>query len=232
MSSTAPEPDTQATPIGSNDDSAEKYGDMNGNADGFEAESPQAKQAKAEALAHARAARAARAKYTRLVSQQAGAGNPNPMNRVQAESLGDKVATLSNRIDGAELSFALARIVDQFHHSSFVEAKERDPGGKAVWSGLATFAPVMFLRPRKRGHGVGGRLSDPRILSLGVTALVALADAINANRLKSGESQANGKPPGQGPPDEPPPTTTSENLTDQTSEDRDPGKPKISRSSK
>src|SRR5512133_568384 len=88
MTSPSPDPDTEATtPLPSDDDSATKHLEgVSGDAGSFEAESPQARQAKAEALAHARAARVARAKYARLVSQQIGVPNSNPGNKMQAES--------------------------------------------------------------------------------------------------------------------------------------------------
>jgi hypothetical protein len=201
MSSTSPEPDAQTTPVAGNDDSAEKYGDMNGNAEGFEAESPQAKQAKAEALAHARAARAARAKYARMVSQQAGAPN-SPNNKMQAESFGDMVAAQGNRIGGVELSFIASRLVDQINRS-LIEVRQRDPAVNEGWShpavkaalsGLVAWAPLGLLRPGKRGHGVRGIVSNPRTLSFGAATLIGLVEVIDTNaRIKRDEDKAEEK---------------------------------------
>jgi hypothetical protein len=183
MSNTSPEPDTQAMPMASNDDS--------GNAEGMEGESPEAKQAKAEALAHARAARAARAKYARLVSQQGGA-NPNPNNKMHAESSADLMAAQSNRIGGTELSFVVSRFVDQIH-SGFVEVRDPEPRVKAGLSGLATWLPLAALRPPKRGRGIGAVVSDPRIWSLGAAAVVAVAETIDTDRRQ--KDQAKGQTP-------------------------------------
>jgi hypothetical protein len=190
MSNTSPEPDAQATPMAGNDDSAEKYGAMNGNAEGFEGESPEAKQAKAEALAHARAARAARAKYARLVSQQGGA-NPNPNNKMHAGSMGDLMAAQSNRIGGAEWSLAASRVVDQIH-SGFVDVRDPEPRVKAGLSALAALLPVAALRPPKRGHGIGALVTDPRWLSLGAAVVVAVAETIDTDRRQ--KEQAKGQP--------------------------------------
>jgi hypothetical protein len=194
MSNTSPEPDTQATPMAGNDDSAEKYGAMNSNAEGFEGESPEAKQAKAEALAHARAARAARAKYARLVSQQGGA-NPNPNNKMHAESMGDLMAAQSNRTGGAEWSLAASRVIDQLHRG-FVEVRAPEPRVKAGLSALATWLPLAALRPPKRRHGIGALVSDPRWLSLGGAVVFAVAETIDTDRRQ--KEQAKGQPPQDG----------------------------------
>lgn len=196
MSSTSPDPDTEAAPVAGNDDSAAKYLDgVSGDAEGFEAESPQARQAKAEALAHARAARAARAKYARLVSQQAGVPNRNPNNKMQAESFSDMVAAQGDRIGGAEMSLVVTRVVDQLH-SSFAEVREMPPAAKAGVAGLAAWVPLLLLRPAKRGHGVGGFVSDPRVWSFGALALVALGEIVDTNaRLKRDGDQVKAKVP-------------------------------------
>jgi hypothetical protein len=177
MSSTSPE----ATPAASSDDSPMRHLESaRGDAESFEAESPQARQAKAEALAHARAARAARAEYARLVSQQNGVPNPNPNNKMRAESLSDIVPAQGNSIVGAEMALIAARIVDQAH-SSFLEVpavKDWPPAAKAAVAGVAAWAPLTLLRPAKRRHGFGGFVTDPRVWTLGPSALLALAKGI------------------------------------------------------
>jgi hypothetical protein len=170
-----------------NDDSAEKYSPMNGNAEGLEGESAEARQARAEALAHAKAARAAKAKYARLVSQQGGT-NPNPGNKMHVESLADLMAAQSNRIGGAELSFIASRFVDQIH-SGFAEVRDSKPPVKAGLSGLATWVPLAFLRPPKRRHGIGAFVTDPRILSLGAAVVIAVAETIDTDRRQRAQAE-------------------------------------------
>jgi uncharacterized protein YjdB len=173
MSSTAP--DTEATHLAGNDDSAEKYVDgMSGDGEGFEAETPQARQAKAEALAHARAARAARAKYARLVSQQAGVPNRNPHNRMQAESFSDVVTAQGDRIGGTESSLAATKVLDQLR-SSFPDIAGTNPVIKPVVEAGLPYLPLLLLRPAKRGSGLGAFVSDPRVWSGGLIAALAVA---------------------------------------------------------
>ena len=177
MSSTSPE----ATPAASSDDSPTRQLEgASGDAESFEAESPQARQAKAEALAHARAARAKRAEYARLVSQQNGVPNPNPNNKMQAESLSDIVPAQGNSIVGAEMALIAARIVDQAHSSLLEVPAVQDwpPAAKAAVAGVAAWAPLTLLRPAKRRHGFGGFVTDPRVWTLGPSALLALAKVV------------------------------------------------------
>jgi hypothetical protein len=181
MSSTAPDPNTVATHLAGNDDSQENYVDpMSGEAEGFEAETPQARQAKAEALAHARAARAARAKYARLVSQQAGVPNRNPI-RMQAESFNSIVTAQGDSIHGTEASLAATKVVDQLR-SSFPGLAGTHPVIKPVVEAGLPYLPLLLLRPAKRGNGVGAFVSDPRVWSAGLITALAVAEQFNDGR--------------------------------------------------
>ena len=176
MSSTSPELGTGASPVAGNDDSATRHLEgVSGGAVSFEAESAEAKQAKAEALAHARAAREARAKYARLVSQQDGVPSSNPGNKMPADSVSDMVASQSNSIVGTETAFIVSRIVDHAH--SALEGQERDPL-TTLRAGLTAYAPLLFLRPAKRRHGFWGFVSDPRVWPAALTVLPALGKSI------------------------------------------------------
>jgi hypothetical protein len=206
MASTSTGSDPAATHLTGNDDSTEKYFDgMSSDAEGYEAETPQARQAKAEALAHARAARAARAKYTRLASQPAGGSNRNPHNTMQAESFYDLMAAQGDRIGGTEASLVATRVADQFRNAfldDFLEGDRTHPAAKAGVAGLISWLPLLPLRNDKRDGGVGGFLSDPRVLSFGAITLVALGETFKENirkifdtneRLKSVGDQVNGQ---------------------------------------
>jgi hypothetical protein len=180
MSSTAPEPVTEATKVAGNVNGADKYPDATSSvAEGFEGESPQAKQARAEALAHARAARAATAKYARLVSQQAGGFNRNSHNGMPADSFSHMMTTQGDRIGATEASLALTRIADQLR-IAFLDDERMRPHLKAPLkaglTGAAAWLPLMWLRPASREGGAGGFVSDPRVWSLGGIALITIVD--------------------------------------------------------
>jgi hypothetical protein len=196
MSTTSPEPVTEATKVAGNASSTDKYPDaMSADAEGFEAESPQARQARVEAMAHARAARAAKAKYARLVSQQASGPNGNAHNDMHAGSFNGMMTAQGDRIGGTEASLAVARIADQLR-LVFLDEKRVHPGLKAGLTGVAAWLPLVWLRPPTRGSGVGGFVSDPRVLSFGGIALVTLADIFKDKifdinrRLRSDDDQA------------------------------------------
>lgn len=180
MSSTSPGPDPAVTHPAGNDDSAERYLDgMSADAEGFEAETPQARQAKAEALAHARAARAARAKYARLVSQPVGAPNRNPHDKLPTDTLADLMAAQGDRIGGTEASLVASRVADQFRGAfleDFLNGDRTHPAAKAGVEGLISWLPLLPLRNVKREGGVGRLMSDPRVLSFGAITLVALGE--------------------------------------------------------
>jgi hypothetical protein len=187
MSSTSPVSDTDATHPDGNEDSAEKYlHDISGEAEGIEVESPQAKQAKAEALAHTRAARAARARYARLTSLQTGVGNRNAQNKMQAESYSDVLATLDQRINGTEWSLLLNRVSNQLVDDVRTLVPEDSPFRSPVLAAVSNW-PVVLLR-HKRGSGVWGFLSDPRVWTFPVVAaLAAVGDQLNQRKRKEAE---------------------------------------------
>jgi hypothetical protein len=175
MSSTSPETGTATTHLAGSEDNAEKYlHDVSGDAEGFEGETPQAKQAKAEALAHARAARAARARYARLTSQQAGVPTQNPNNKMQAENFNDVMAQ-GDRIGGAEASLVATKVFDQVRT---LMPEATTPLGKGTQA-LLSYAPLLWLRPEKRGSGVGAFVADPRVWSLpAVVGLAVVGDQV------------------------------------------------------
>jgi hypothetical protein len=179
MSSTAPGPGTEGMHPAGNDDSTEMYlAGMSGDTEGLEVETPMVKKARAEALDQARAARAARAKYARLVAQQADVPNRNPNNMMQAESLTGMMAAQDDRIGRTEASLAATRIVDQFRSEfleGFLKNEEENALTRAVVSGLVSYVPLVALKP----SGREGRsfVSDPRVWSVGAIAVVTLADA-------------------------------------------------------
>lgn len=161
MSSTSPETEPTATHLGGAEDGAEKYlHDVSG--EGLEAESPQAKQAKAEALAHARAARAARARYARLTSQQPGVYNRNPNNMMPAESYGEVMTAQDDRIGGVEASLVTNILFDEVRA---LLPKATTPLGN-VPSALLSYLPFLWLRPARRGSGFGAVVTDPRVWSI------------------------------------------------------------------
>jgi hypothetical protein len=183
--------------LSGNDDGEERYFDgMRGDAEGPEAEAPDARQARAEALAHVRAARAAKARYERLMTQQADASNRNPDSRMQAHSLTNMLAAHDDRIDRTEVSLAATRIVDQARSAfldNFLENERENAAAKALVSGVASYAPLLALKPSRRDGG--SFVSDPRVWSVGAIALVALGETFKdrIKRVFDSNEQANGK---------------------------------------
>jgi hypothetical protein len=184
MSSTAPGPDVEGTHPAGNDGSTERYlAGMSGDTEGLEVETPTVRKAKAEALAQARAARAARAKYTRLVAQQADVPNRNPNNMMPSEGFTGMMAAQGDRIGRTEVSLAATRIVDHFRSEfleGFLKNEEENALARAVVSGVVSYAPLVALKP----SGREGRsfVSDPRVWSVGAIAVVTLADALFKDR--------------------------------------------------
>src|SRR5262249_25955667 len=75
-------------------------------------------------------------------------------------------------------------------HSSFLDGPELHPAAKAAATGAAAYAPLLFLRPVKRRHGVGGFVTDPRVLPAVPIAILAVAKGIvDARRADPGEQK-------------------------------------------
>jgi hypothetical protein len=175
MSNTSPDPNTTPTQLPGGGDNPEHYlDDLNGEGEGSETESPQAKRARAEALAHARAARMARAKYIRLTGQ-AGARNRSSQARMQVEASSDLAEAQDRRIGGTEASLAASKVVDQLR-SSFPGIEQAHPAIKPFVKAGLPYLPLLLLRPEKRGSGVGALVSDPRVWSGALIAGLAVGE--------------------------------------------------------
>lgn len=172
MATTSPiEADTGAANVPDGEDSMENYADeMSGEAGSSGLESSEAKRAKAQAIALSKAAETARARYARLASPAAGLGN------WQAGGASDPVAAQDSRMGGMETALAATTVVDQLQ-SSF-PAVTANPFVKA---GLP-WAPLLLLKPAKRGSGVGAVVSDPRVWSAVAVAGLAITSEVMQRR--------------------------------------------------
>jgi hypothetical protein len=182
MSSTSPDLGTATTTnAGRNDDSAEKNEDvMSGNTEGWTTESPQVRQAKDE-LQKIRAAQKARMSE-RLASPQTGMRDGNPGN-VQAESFSQMLQVQGDQIGRIGVALAATRLADQIRDrfaEKFLEDEERHPAAKAAVEGLFSWLPLLALKSKPRGPGIGGFISDPKVWSFAATAVVGLVDTFKA----------------------------------------------------
>jgi hypothetical protein len=188
MASTSPDLGAATAHAGRNDESAEKNEDvMSGHTEGWGTESPQVRQAKEE-MQKMRAAQKARM-YERLTSPQPGMPNGNPHN-MQAEGFGKMLAAQGDQIGRIGTALAATRVADQIRDrfvENFLEDEKRNPAAKAAVAGLFSWLPLVPLKSTPRGSGVGGFMSDPKVLSFGATVLVGLFDAFKAQIREQSE---------------------------------------------
>lgn len=189
MSSMSPDdPNGEATDLG-RDDRPDKYlDDVMGEAKGLEAEGPyggmrhddestraerwaQAKQARAQALAHERAARAARARYMRMAPRME-VHNPGYPDKTYMEGSG-QAADQGRRIGSIEAAVAATPVVQQFQ-TSFPDVATH-PLAKA---GLSV-APLLLLRPERHGSGLESFVTDPRVLAGALVFGLSIAGEVN-----------------------------------------------------
>jgi hypothetical protein len=162
MASTSPGPDTQATHVMGEDDSAENY--LNGMIGDTED----------KARWHAREA----LKYARMSSPRTGVPNRNPHSKMQAESFAEVMAAQDDLIGRTQASLAVTRIVDQIRDEfleGFLKDERENAVARAVVSGLVSYVPLVPLKS-SRGEGRPS-MSDPKVWSAGAIAVVTLADA-------------------------------------------------------
>lgn len=168
-----------------------------------------ARAARQRALARARAARARRMRHPRMrtapsrrrryyphhargtaSTQQVGKGfqrvgadiqktqtvlrKVDLESKVQADTLASALGVQRKRITGSEYAFASSLVVNELK-SQFPEILEN----KVIQTALP-LAPLLFLKPRKKGSGVDSLFYDPRILG----ALLAAGIAIFKNTTK------------------------------------------------
>lgn len=78
-------------------------------------------------------------------------------NKVNSDMLEALLKLQGDRITGTETSSAVSKIWDQ--------VKEEFPQltDNPVLKTLLPFAPLLFLKPDKKGNGIGGVLQDPRV---------------------------------------------------------------------
>jgi len=159
-------------------------GEMLGDAGSSGLESSEATQAKAQAIALSKAAAVARARYARLASPQVGLGSSRALQYgLPADGAGTAagaaaVAAQGRRIGGTEAALAATTVVGQVQRSF--------PGVTAnpiVQAGLP-LAPLLLLRPEKRGSGIGAVVADPRVLAVAAVAGLAIASQV-MNKKKS-----------------------------------------------
>jgi uncharacterized protein YjdB len=162
--------DTDTANVPDGEDSMENYADeMSGEAGSSGLEGSEAKRAKAQAIALSKAAETARARYARLASPSAGLGAWDVQSGLQADGASDSVAAHGSRVGGIETALAATTVVDQLQTS--FPAVTANPVVKA---GLP-WAPLLLLKPSKRGSGFGAVVSDPRVWSAVAVAGLAIA---------------------------------------------------------
>lgn len=88
--------------------------------------------------------------------------------KVQADTLAGALAAQRKRMAGGEYAFASSLVVNELK-SQFPEIL----GNKVIQTALP-LAPLLFLRPPKKGNGVDSLLQDPRILAALLAAGIAL----------------------------------------------------------
>jgi hypothetical protein len=153
---------------------------------GAMSESEQARQARAEALGHIRAARAARAKYSRLAGASPALSQNIPQDTLDwiEDEVFPQSVPVGDRISRQETSYALSRVLDHFREAFIDDAAKMPPVLKAILNGTTAYAPLLFLKPERRGDGVGAMVRDPRVWPLGLILLMTLGDAFGAKIWK------------------------------------------------
>jgi hypothetical protein len=180
-----PDVDTEASvTLGTAGSAEQGVGAMSGDVQGAEGESPQAKQAKAEALEHARAARAAAARYARL-ARQAGARNPNLQMNVLADPY--DAMEVQSRIGRTEMALAATVVTRQIERKFLPNEKDLS---QRVGGAVLSWVPLMLLNPGRRGGGLWGFVSDPRWGSFGLIAVITATREVLKDRLEKGDGQA------------------------------------------
>jgi hypothetical protein len=99
------------------------------------------KRAKEQARAAARAAQGTKARYAQM--------NPND----------HEMSEQDRRIDGAEVAVVASAVVSQFQNLYPDFTRNR-----FIQAGIS-WAPLVLLKPRRRGDGFGALASDPRVWS-------------------------------------------------------------------
>lgn len=90
-------------------------------------------------------------------------------NKVQADALGGGLSYQGKRIDRAELAF-VASLVERQLESSFPRVAEN----RLIATGLRG-APLLLLKPARRGSGLGGYARNPQVLGVALIAGLTLA---------------------------------------------------------
>jgi hypothetical protein len=91
------------------------------------------------------------------------------------------MSTQAERINAAGAALAATVVVGQLH-TSFPLGKDASRFSRALSAGTS-WAPLLFLKPEKRGTGVMSFLSDPRVWSFalveGIVAAKEIAEKFN-----------------------------------------------------
>ena len=185
--------DLEAFDAFGDEESDEGYFDSDGEAYGedSEARSPARRRRRAKArqarlaqrkLQRLQAARAARRKSGRPRSPGAiVAGTKAELEKVDlkttvmADDLERKGAAGARRTDGLEYFALGSTIVNQFQNTFNLI---KNPFGKAALS----FAPLVLLKPAKKGSGAGALVRNPVALGAAAVAAIAVAGDLNSRR--------------------------------------------------
>jgi Bacterial Ig-like domain len=167
--------DTDATSLPQDDGTEHYAGEMPGDTGSSELESSEASHAKAQAVALSNAAAAAKARYARLASPQAGPGGQAPQYVLKADSAAATAAQAS-RIGRTEAALAATTVIGQLQN----QLQKSFPGVAAnpIVNAAVPWTPVLLLKPAKRGTGIGALVADPRVWSA-----VAIAGLVIAPRI-------------------------------------------------
>jgi hypothetical protein len=155
--------------------------ETSGEATSPEAESSEVSRARAHAEALSKAASAARARYARLTSAPTGVRDRKSQYDKQMGSIRDSMAAQGSRVEGLETALAGGTVLNTIGNElqkSFPAVADHP----VVKVGLP-WAPLLFLKPAKRGRGVGSFAADPRVWSA-VLASGGLAIASGIKKWK------------------------------------------------
>jgi len=118
---------------------------------------------KAQSLAHGSAARMANMKHDRMAAAQA------------------------KRLNRTEAALGASVVVEQFQKSFLVN--DRGDVVSRIAAVVVPCVPLFFLKPERRGPGVAGFASDPRVWPLVLAAGVAVAKGVK-DKAEAGEAEA------------------------------------------
>jgi hypothetical protein len=132
------------------------------------------------ALARARSQRAAQGRPTTAAvvrRTEAEVANLEVETKVQADAVNSALAAQAKRIRAGETATAASTVVAPL--LSFLQNAAPQVGNNDFTKKGLPLAPLLLLKPAKRGQGVQGLLSDPRVWAIGATAGLALADGFS-----------------------------------------------------